>query len=304
MTGNGSKRRREYSDDARCSPGCGPASGSPAGRPRAPGRAAGQRRHAARRGPPPDARRSPTSPARSPASVGPIPAAEAASYAAQGYPPDAKVGLDGLERDLPDAARRARREARCCRAAAMLARTTPPSPATTSTPRSTRRSSGRRSPRWPGATPGWRRWTRAPARCWRVAGVGVLGAAAARLDDEDHHRDRRARGGHRQARRHVPHRQRGDDRRLHAAQRRRRGLRRHVPQRVRGLLQLGVRAARRQARRASDGRRRRAVRVRPAPVDPGRRREPDPVGARRSAATWRSGPRRSGRARCRPARSR
>jgi penicillin-binding protein A len=30
--------------------------------------------------------------------VGPIPAGEAASYAAQGYPPDAQVGLDGLER--------------------------------------------------------------------------------------------------------------------------------------------------------------------------------------------------------------
>jgi cell division protein FtsI/penicillin-binding protein 2 len=30
--------------------------------------------------------------------VGPIPADESASYAAQGYPPDAKVGLDGLER--------------------------------------------------------------------------------------------------------------------------------------------------------------------------------------------------------------
>ena len=30
--------------------------------------------------------------------VGPIPSNEAASYAAQGYPPDAKVGLDGLER--------------------------------------------------------------------------------------------------------------------------------------------------------------------------------------------------------------
>jgi peptidoglycan glycosyltransferase len=30
--------------------------------------------------------------------VGPIPADQAAAYAAQGYPPDAKVGLDGLER--------------------------------------------------------------------------------------------------------------------------------------------------------------------------------------------------------------
>ena len=47
----------------------------------------------------------------------------------------------------------------------------------------------------------------------------------------------------------LPGRDRGDRRRLHAAERRRRGLRRHAAQRVRGLVQLGVRTARRQGRR-------------------------------------------------------
>ena len=153
-----------------CSRDCGPASGSPAGR--------CSRR--ARRCSPATARRWPRGPSRtSPipdvagqivGTLGPIPADEAASYAAQGYPPDAKVGLDGLERIF-------QKQLAGTPGGTLLAgpprssRSRPPSPATTSTPRSTRRSSGRRSPRWPVATPGSRRWTRAPARLLALAGV-------------------------------------------------------------------------------------------------------------------------------------
>ena len=64
----------------------------------------------------------------------------------------------------------------------------------------------------------------------------LLGAAAAGLDDEDHHRDRRARGRNRQAQRHVPDPDAADDRRLHSSERQRRGLRRHAAQRVRRLM--------------------------------------------------------------------
>ena len=135
-------------------------------------------------------------------------------------------------------------------------------------------------------------------------GRGLLGPAAARLDDEDHHRDGGARGGDREAQHRVPLCRRGGDRRLHAAQRRRRGLRRDVPQRVRGLLQLGVRSARGPSSERSGSS--------TSPSGSGstsHRRSRAPRRARSprratSAARWRSGRRRSGRARCSPARSR
>ena len=90
-----------------------------------------------------------------------------------------------------------------------------------------------------------------------------------------------------------------EPRRLHPPERRRRGVRRHAPERVRGLLQLGVRAARRQARRHS------AWSTSPSgSASTSHPRSPAPRRARsrrraRSAATWRSAPRRSGRARSR-----
>ena len=102
--------------------------------------------------------------------LGPIPADEAASYAALGYPANAKVGLNGLERIFQT--QLAGTPGGTLLAGQPRARASPDrAPATRSRPRSTRRSSGRRSPRWPAATPGSRRWTRAPAALLALAGV-------------------------------------------------------------------------------------------------------------------------------------
>ena len=81
-----------------CSPACARASASPPDR--RCRRAARCWPATARRWPqgPTAARRSPTSPTRSSARSGPIPADLTATYAALGYPADAQVGLDGLER--------------------------------------------------------------------------------------------------------------------------------------------------------------------------------------------------------------
>ena len=165
-------------------------------------RAPGERRHAARRGPGPDLadprRRRPDRRHRSGRSRPPT----AASYAAQGYPPDAKVGLDGLERIFQaqlagNAGRHAAgRPPRCSRAPRRQARPRRPhhdQPGDRAggdhRDRRALRRDAAMDPRTGGAA--------------GAGGRGVLGPAAARLDDEDHHRDRRARGGDRQAHRHV-----------------------------------------------------------------------------------------------------
>ena len=115
---------------------------------------------------------------------------------------------------------------------------------------------------------------RRPARARRDR---VLRGPAARLDDEDRHLDGGAHGRDREAEHRVSVQHSGDPRRLHAPQRQRRGLRRHASELVRGVVQLGVRAARREARRAAAARDGRPVRLQPDPDDSRRRRELDPA---------------------------
>ncbi len=116
----------------------------------------------------------------------------------------------------------------------------------------------------------------------------VLGTPAAGLDVQDRDHDRRARGEAGQARRPVP---RGDpraDRRRRARERQRRAVRRHLRQQLRPVVQLGVRAARREGGRQAAGRDRRALRLesagragrRAAQHPARRRRDRDPAGAR------------------------
>ena len=98
-----------------------------------------------------------------------------------------------------------------------------------------------------------------------LAGIAFSAAAAARLDDEDHHLDGRARGRDRQAARHLPDqhgRRRSTATRCTTPAARPAAAR--FLERVRGLVQLGVRAARGQARRQAAGRHGRALRLQPA----------------------------------------
>ena len=217
----------------------------------AAGHAAGQRRHPAGRGSRAHARRSRTSPMQIVGTLGPIPHADAARYRGQGYPPDAKVGLDGLERIF---------QTRLAGTPGGHAAGRPPRARHAPQPVPGQPVQTTISPR-PGAGRGRRagrpvRGDRGhgPAHR-RPAGAGrdrLLGPAAARLDDEDRHRGgARCRPGSPSSATRYPIATSADDRRLHAAERRRRGLRRHAAQRVRGLLQLGVRAARREAGRRS-----------------------------------------------------
>ena len=89
----------------------------------------------------------------------------------------------------------------------------------------------------------------------------VLGPAAAGLDVQDHHHDRRPGEPRRQADDHVPVLVLRDAERRQAQQRRRRELRRDAGARVRRLVQLGVRAARRQGRGGATRRHGAAVRL-------------------------------------------
>ena len=231
----------------------------------APGRAAaphGSAAAARRRCWPATARRSPQGPSRtSPipdvagqivGTLGPIPADEAADVrGAQGYPPDATGRARRARAGVPAAARgtpgghAAGRLPRCWRS-------TPPEPGhdvQDDDQPDDRAGGDRRDGR--ATTPGSRRWTRAPARLLALAGVAfsalqppgstmkIITATAALEAGIVTLGDR------------VPDPDLGDDRRLHAPERQRRGVRRHVPQRVRRLVQLGVRAARGQARRRS-----------------------------------------------------
>ena len=89
----------------------------------------------------------------------------------------------------------------------------------------------------------------------------LLGAPAAGLDLQDHHRDRGARRRHRQAVRRVPGRVLELRDRPRDPQRPRRALRRHLRRELRQLVQHGLRPARGRARRRQAGRDRRAVRL-------------------------------------------
>ena len=146
--------------------------------------------------------------------LGPIPAADAATYAAEGYPANAKVGTDGLERvfqtqlaGTPGGVLLAGKRT--------LARTTPvPGHDVTTT---IEPSLEQRRDR--GARQQLRRDRRdgpAHRRAARARRDRVLRAPAARVDDEDHHLDGRARGRDREADRRLSVQHRGDTRRLHA----------------------------------------------------------------------------------------
>ena len=112
-----------------------------------------------------------------------------------------------------------------------------------------------------------------PGRSWRSPGIGLDSAAAAGLDVQDGHADRRARARTSPRRRPVTLRDLRDARRRQAEQRQRRGMRRLARTRVRRLVQLGVRAARRQARRAAARRDGRTLRLQPRAGHRGRGRK-------------------------------
>ena len=254
--------------------------------------------------------RSPTSPSRSSARCGPIPKADASVYEAAGYPPNTKVGTDGLERVF-ESQLAGTPGGRLLAGHRVLASAAPvkAKPVKTTIVALARTGVGGRDGR-----PVRRDHGHGPAH-GRAAGARrdrLLGAPAAGIDDEDHHHDGRAAGRDHDAVDHLSDRDLSRRRRLHAPERGRRGLRRDAAQRVRRLLQLGVRPARGQARRPPAGRDRAAVRLRPAVVDRGRGREHDPFGeqdrrrdrgrllgdragarARRRRSRWPTSPRRS-----------
>ena len=243
--------RRACSSAARCcSRACGPASSSGDTRAGAARHAAGQRRHAAGRGSGPHLA-DPDVAAQIVGTLGPIPASRAPTVCRRrATRPSAKVGIDGLEhifqRQLAGQAggQAARRPARTGQHQAAAR------------PRRSRRRSIPTIERaavtaMGGSYAGIAAMDPRTGGLLALAGVafsalqppgstmkmitatgGARGRDLVKLGDD------------------LPDPDLGDDRRLHAPERRRRGVRRHAPQRVRGVVQLGVRAARRQGRRA------------------------------------------------------
>ena len=180
------------------------------------------------------------------------------------------------------------------------------------TPRAGERQAGRgASAVTPRSIPGWRPPPSASARrpvrrdrgdepahrCHPGAGRDrLLGRPATRLDDEDRHHRGGAAGAPGHAEQHVfRDATSATVERLHAAERRRRGLRRHAAERICRVVQHGVRAARGQARAPSglvaDRRARSASTTRPR----SRARPSTVPPAEPGSATPRSAPRRSAR---------
>ena len=131
--------------------------------------------------------------------------------------------------------------------------------------RSRRRCSRRRSPPSATASAASSRSTRARARCSRFAGIALLRPAAARLDVQDPHR----RPGALEAGLTSPQptvsrrRPKADARGRRPRQRQRRVCGGTLVVVLRRVVQLGVRPARRAARRPAPRRRRRALRLQP-----------------------------------------
>ncbi len=200
--------------------------------------------------------------------VGPAPAARRQELEAQGVPADASVGLSGLELAFDDRLR-GMAGGRLLAGARVLAAALPVPGAD----RAHHDLAG-------GAARGRRCARRAVRRNRRTAPVQRTDpggrrhrpqrTAAARLDvqDDHHHRGARGEAGH------PPHRlslrDLRDARRREAEQRERRGMRRLAGTRVRRLVQLGVHAAGSQARRQPAGRDRGTLRLQP-PVRDSRR---------------------------------
>ena len=195
-------------------------------------------------------------PRRSPAPLGPAPPERAAELDARGVPDGAPVGLTGLEREFD--AELAGTPGGELRAGSACVASRPPqrgkSVRTTIDPdvqRAAVDGAGRPLRRDRGGASAHRRGARPRRR-------RVLGAAAARLDVQDHHAVVGAPGEGGQGERELPGADGGDARGREARERQRRVVRRLADRLVRALLQLGVRAAGRQGRRAQAGRDRRA----------------------------------------------
>ena len=222
-------------------------------------------------------------------------------YAQEGYPPTARVGVDGLERGLPAPARRkARRRAagRNARARTGHARARRDGPYDDrSDARAGRDRRARRQVRRDhGDGP--------PHGRDRGGGRDRLGRRpAARLDLQDRDRDGRAGRRDRHPVDHLSVRVERRSRRLQDAERRRRGLRRHADQRVRELVRHDVRAARRAARRREAGGDGQNASASTSPTGiAGALRSTIPMADDDRRPARRSAPRRSARASSRPAR--
>ena len=202
-------------------------------------------------------------PARSSAKSGPIPSSRRHELEAEGVPGDAEVGVSGLERALDDRLR-GRPGGELLAGNAVLASAVPQAVA------------GDPLDDLSGDPAGGRHGSRRPARRGRRdqalqrRGAGRRRArprrpAAAGLDVQDRHPVGGARGASGHAPHDLPLRQLRDARRRPPQQRQRRELRRLAGTRLRRLLQLGVHAARRQARREPAGGDGRKVRLQPRP---------------------------------------
>ena len=197
--------------------------------------------------------------------LGPVPEERADELSALGVPEDASVGLTGLERIFDE--RLAGLPSGRCWPETGRWPAPPGAPgrrAHDARPRARARRderAGRPLRRRRGARPAQRRGA-------RVLGRAVLDPPAAGIDVQDRHDGRGAGEQGRQAERHVRPRVVRAALRGQARERRRRGLRRHARAGVRGILQLGLRPDRREARRTAARRLRRAARVQPAGAFP------------------------------------
>ena len=151
----------------------------------------GPRRHGDRQGRRPPVRPRAGWPPRSPARSAPRRPSARPELAARGVPAGASVGLTGLEREFDARADRHARRRRCSPGERVLAASGAAAGherAHDDRPRRPARG-GRR--RWPAATAASPSSARAPARCSALAGIAFSAPAAARLDVQDHHAGRR-----------------------------------------------------------------------------------------------------------------
>ena len=202
--------------------------------------------------------------ARSSARVGPVPAARRQALEAQGVPADASVGAQrpraGARRPP---ARHARRRAagRDARARRRRRRAPAPPVRTSVSPAVQRAAVDARSA---ASSAGSSRCSPRPGRSSPSPGIGLDGlqppGSTFKMVTAHRACSRRSIANPHTV---FPYATLRDARRRQAEQRQRRGMRRHAGTRLRRLLQLGVHAARRQARRAAPGRDRRTLRLQP-----------------------------------------
>ena len=215
-----------------------------------------------------------------------------------GYPPDARVGISGLERAFDR--QLAGQPGGVLRAGGhMIATSTPKAGANVRTTIDPAVAEARRSAALAGRFGGIAAITPATARSWRWPASPARPPAAG-LDVQDHHADRGARGQRGQAVDRLPVPDRRRPRGRPTRERQRRVVRRHAGELVRELVQLGVRPARAPrsgAQKLVATAERSASTSRPTSPAPPLARSPRPT---RSATTSRSARRRSARARSWP----